>query len=124
MTKAQKKFWRYVLWSVLFPITVVVAPLYKWYMKVAKRKQVQVKYSEIVKGFSYLVVPDSEVEKKAKQRAEICGGCRFAKFNGKLNTIVVDDKTHQIRGMYCDMCGCSLSGLVRSDKTCPAGKWR
>lgn len=124
MTSAQRKFWRYTVGWFLWPVFLIAAPLYKLYRKVRYNKQTKVKYAEIVKGFSYLVVPDSEVERKAKERAAVCATCRWAKFNGTVNTIIQDNRTVTIKGMVCDHCGCSTSALVRSDKPCPLNKWR
>lgn len=124
LTKRQQKFLRYTVGVVLYPLSWIIGPMYKWYRKIRYKKDTEIKYGEIVKGFSYLVVPDSEVEKIAKQRAAICAGCPWAKFSGNVSTIVQDNKTVTIRGLICDVCGCSTSALVRSDKPCPTGKWR
>jgi hypothetical protein len=123
MTSAQKKFYRYMISLAMMPFAIIILPFYTAYQRIFKKRAIKSKAKDIVDGFSYLVIEDSEVEKKAKARAEVCAGCKFAKYNGKLNTIVVDNKTHKIKGMYCGVCSCSLSAKVRSDDSCPLGKW-
>ena len=124
LSNAQKKFLRYTVGLVLFPIIAVAGPIYKWYRKVRYHKQTQIKTKDIVDAFSYLVVKDSEVEKLAHKRAEVCGGCRYARYNKVINTIVVGETIHQIKGMECGLCGCSLAGKVRGENEgCPIHKW-
>ena len=123
MTSAQRKFYRYLVSIALMPFAIIALPFYTIYQRMFKNRVVKSKVKDIVSGFSYLVIEDSEVEAKAKARAEVCGGCKFAKYNGKLNTVVVDNKTHKVKGMYCGVCSCSLSAKVRSDDPCPLGKW-
>jgi hypothetical protein len=124
LSNAQKKFLRYTVGLVLFPIIAVAGPIYKWYRKVRYHKQTQIKTKDIVDAFSYLVVKDSEVEKLARKRAEVCGACRYARYNKVINTIVVGETIHQIKGMECDLCGCSLAGKVRGENEgCPIHKW-
>jgi hypothetical protein len=124
MTSSQKKLLRYCVSTALTPFILIGFPIYKLYQFVFNKRVIKGKYKDIVEGFSYLVVEDSEVEKKAKERASVCSECRFAKYSGKMNVFVADNKTVKVRGMYCSVCTCSLSGLVRSDKACPIGKWR
>ena len=124
LTSSQKKLLRYTVGVIIFPVAAIITPLYKWYRRVALKKQTNGKVADIVSGFSYLVVKDSEIEQLAKKRADICGGCRYAKYDKKVNTIVVGETIHQIKGMYCDLCGCSLAGKLRSeDEYCPIRKW-
>ena len=124
LKSSQKKLLRYTVGLVIYPFALLIAPIYKWYRRVMLKKKTEGKIKDIVNGFSYLVVKDSEVEQLAKKRAEVCGGCRYAKYNEKVNTIVVGETIHQIKGMYCDLCGCSLAGKVRSeDEYCPIRKW-
>lgn len=124
LKSSQRKFLRYTVGLVMFPIVAIITPIYKWYRRVLLKKKTEGKVRDIISGFSYLVVKDSEVEQLAKKRAEICGGCRYAKYDKKVNTIVVGETIHQIKGMYCDLCGCSLAGKVRSeDDHCPLRKW-
>ena len=124
LTSAQRKFLRYTVGWLLYPFVVIIAPLYKWYRKVRYKKQTETKYKDIVNGFSYLVVKDSAVEELARKRAESCSSCKYAKYSETANTIVVGETIHQIKGMYCDRCGCSLAGKVRGENEyCPLRKW-
>lgn len=124
MGSAKRKFLRYTVGLVMYPFVLLIAPLYKWYRKVRYKKVTDTKYNDIVQGFSYLIVKDTEIERLAKERAEKCAGCKYAKYSGNLNTVVVGETIHQIKGMYCDRCGCSLAGKVRGEnETCPIYKW-
>tara|TARA_R110000868_G_scaffold408843_1_gene692990 strand:- start:311 stop:727 length:417 start_codon:yes stop_codon:yes gene_type:complete len=124
LTKRQQQFLKYTIGVVLYPLAFIIAPIYKKYRKVRYNKDTQIKYKDIVDGFSYLVIRDSAVEAMAKRRAEHCGSCMYAKYSGKLNTVMVGGETRQIKGMYCDLCGCTLAGKVRAEgDSCPAKKW-
>lgn len=123
MKSSEKKLVRYAIGAVLSPLILIGLPVYKLYQLAFNKRVVKGKYKDIVDGFSYLVVPDSEVEKKAKERANVCSGCKFAKYSGKMNVFVADNKTVKVRGMYCSVCTCSLSAKVRSNDACPIGKW-
>lgn len=124
LNSAQKKFLRYMVGWILYPFVLVIGPVYKWYRRIRYKKQTEMKFNDIVNAFSYLVVKDSKVEELAKQRAAICGGCKYAKYSKTMNTIVVGETVHQIKGMYCDRCGCSLAGKVRGEnEACPILKW-
>ena len=124
-TKKKIKYITRALVSILFsPFVLLVMPFY-WMKRKLKRKPTsQAKFQDIVSGFSHMVVKDTAIEKMAKARAAVCSTCPLAKYNGKLNTIMVGDDVHQIRGMYCDGCGCALAAKVRSENdTCPQKKW-
>lgn len=124
LNSAQKKFLRYTVGWILYPFILVAAPLYKWYRRVRYKKQTEIKYKDIVNGFSYLVVKDSAVEELARKRAESCSSCKYAKYSKTANTIVVGETIHEIKGMHCHLCGCSLAGKLRDEKqTCPIYKW-
>ena len=124
LTKRQQRLIKYTIGIFILPFVVIIAPIYKWYRKVRYQKETDIKYRDIVDGFSYLVIRDSAVEDMAKRRAEHCGGCKYAKYSGKLNTIMVGGETHQIKGMYCDLCGCTLAGKLRAEaESCPVGTW-
>lgn len=124
LTKRQQRILKYTIGVILYPLAFVIAPTYKLIRKVVLRKQTQVKLHNIVQGFSYLVVKDSQVEAMAKRRAEICSECRWAKTNGNKKSIVVGDKLHDIVSYFCDLCGCSIAGKVRSENEhCPIEKW-
>ena len=124
LTKKQQQLIKYTVGLVLYPFVLIIAPIYKWYRKVRYNKETEIKYKDIVDGFSYLVVQNSAVEAMAKKRADHCGGCKYAKYNGKLNTIIVGSEARNVKGMYCDLCGCALAGKLRAeDQSCPVGKW-
>ena len=124
LKSAQRKFLRYTVGWFIWPFALIIAPIYKWYRKVVLKRKTEGKIQDIVSGFSYLVVKDSEIEKLAKKRAEICGKCPHAKYSNKVNTIVVGETVHKIKGTHCELCGCSLSAKVRSeDDRCPLRKW-
>jgi len=119
-----RDYLRFLLRLVLTPFAIAASFLYKKYQKYVKKRSIQVKYQDIVDGYSYLVVQDSEVEKIAQHRASICSKCTQAKYSGTVNTIVVDNKIREIKGLRCGVCTCPISGLVRAEgKVCPLGKW-
>lgn len=124
-TKKKIKYITRAIVAILFsPLVLLVMPFY-WMKRKLKRKPTsQAKFQDIVSGFSHMVVKDTAIEKMAKARAAICSTCPLAMYNGKLNTIMVGDDVHQIKGMYCDGCGCALAAKVRSENdTCPQKKW-
>lgn len=124
LKSAQKKLLRYTIGWFIWPFVLIIAPIYKWYQKVRYNRNTKGKIQDIVNGFSYLVVKDSEIEVLAKKRAEICGKCPQARYNKKVNTIIVGETVHKIKGMYCNQCGCSISAKVRSENDyCPLRKW-
>jgi hypothetical protein len=89
-----------------------------------KRQTASTKLDNIVSGWMNLMIDNAVVEEVALKRANICATCPFAEMSGGLYTIVVDNKTKQIRGLKCTQCGCPLSAKVRSaDDYCPVGKW-
>jgi transcription elongation factor Elf1 len=78
----------------------------------------------IVDGWTNLIFPDAVSEELALHRANICAKCPFAQMSSGTYTIVVDNKTKNIRGMSCGKCGCPLSAKVRAkNDSCPIGKW-
>lgn len=107
---------------VLYVGTVVFGPFVWLYNKYKKRKTT-LKYKNIVDGFANHVFPNEYIEDLAKTRASICSRCPFAKHSDTVKKIIVDNKTKEISGMYCDVCGCSLSAKVRANDYCPKGKW-
>lgn len=124
LNKAQKKFIRYTVGWLLLPFILIIAPIYKVYRKARYSKETKIKTKDIITGFSYLVVKDTEVEKLAVSRAEICGQCPHAKYDKTVNTIIVNETIHKIKGMICDRCGCSLAGKLRDEnQTCPILRW-
>lgn len=108
---------------ILLLFGIIVSPFY-WGYRLFKKKKTSINYSHIVDGFSNKAFPSPKLEKIAKGRAAICAECPFAKKSKMLTTVLVDDKTKTIQGMYCDVCGCALSAKVRSQNdSCPRGKW-
>ena len=82
------------------------------------------KLSNIIAGWTNLAFPSVEVEQLARKRAEVCASCPFSQYVGGIHTVVVDNKTQNIRGMKCLKCGCPLSAKVRSPHdSCPIGNW-
>jgi len=87
-------------------------------------KSTSLKLLNIVDGWANLAAVDPKVEILAHKRASICAQCPAAVASGALYTVVVDNRTKQIRGMSCQDCGCPLSAKVRSvNDSCPRGKW-
>lgn len=124
LNSAQRKLLRHTVGWLLWPFVLITAPLYVVYRKIKHNKETKIKTKDIITGFSYLVVKDTEAEKIATKRAEICGACPHAKYSKTINTIVVGETIHKIKGMYCDRCGCSLTGKIRDEEQkCPIFKW-
>jgi translation initiation factor 1 (eIF-1/SUI1) len=122
--KKLKKSIRLAIGIVMLPFAILVVPIYKWYRKVRYQKETKGKVRDIITGFSYLLVKDTDIEVLAKKRAAACGTCKHAKYDGTMNTIIVGETVHQIKGMKCNLCGCSLSGKVRGEnESCPIWKW-
>ena len=71
-----------------------------------REKTVPEKLSSIFDGWKHLIWKDKEVEKIAKDRAEICADCGLNR-NG-----------------FCKQCECYLSAKIRSvEEKCPLDKW-
>ena len=124
-TKKKIKYaMRAVVTILLSPFILIAMPIHWMKRKFKHKPSSQAKFQDIVSGFSHMVVKDTAIEKMANARAAICSTCPLAKYNGKLNTIMVGDDVHQIKGMYCDQCGCALAAKVRSENdSCPLKKW-
>lgn len=56
-----------------------------------------------------------------RRRSKICKSCPMAQHRKFLN--LVNDELVETKGMICKMCGCPLSAKIRSDETCPLGRW-
>ena len=122
--KKIKRIIRAFVAGLLYPFVALAMPFYWIGRKLKRKPSSQAKFQDIVSGFSHMVVKDTAIEKMAKARAAVCSTCPLAKYNGKLNTIMVGDNVHQIKGMYCDQCGCALAAKVRSENdSCPLKKW-
>ena len=64
------------------------------------------KLKSIYDGWKHIIWRDPEIEKLAKQRAEICSNCGRSKMN------------------FCKECGCYIHAKVRSkSEKCPIMKW-
>lgn len=78
----------------------------------------------ILEGWANYAIPNAVTEELAHKRASICAQCPLAQMDSTVHSIVVDNKTKQIRGMVCTGCSCPLSAKVRSSHdSCPKGKW-
>ena len=63
----------------------------------------------IIEGYSNLVNKDSDIEKLAEARGDICNDC---------------DKNSRSIVPYCKECGCIIAAKVRSRESfCPLNKW-
>jgi len=121
-----RDFIRFTFKAIMYPFAILFGNLYRLYYEVAKKKKITLKYNDIVDGFSYLVVKNSEVEKIAKVRAQICARCPFAEYlTNKPSNIAVNGKQYSIKGMRCSVCGCALAAKVRSmNDQCPRERWQ
>jgi hypothetical protein len=113
---------KHIFKAIFFIGGLIVSPFY-WTYRTYKKKKTKIKYSHIVEGFMNHKFPNDKMEDLAKTRAAICSRCPFAKHSKVVKTVLVDNRTKEISGMYCDICGCSLSAKVRSKDWCPKGKW-
>lgn len=114
-----KKLYKILLLIVFLP----TAPIY-WLFRYIKGKKTTINYNNIVDGFANSAFRSAKIEKLAKSRAKICAACPFAKKSKVLKMITINNKTKEINGMYCDVCGCDISTKVRSQNDyCPRAKW-
>lgn len=68
---------------------------------------------DILSGWSNFISKSETTEEIAKQRAEVCSTCEYAK-KGLLTTFIKDE-LKDIEGYYCSDCaGCPLSAKVRT----------
>jgi hypothetical protein len=109
--------------KLIFYIGVVLFGPFVWLHKKYTKRKSALKYKNIVDGFTNHVFPNPHIEDLAKTRASICSRCPYAKNSTTMKKVIVDNKTKEIQGMYCDICGCSLSAKVRSNDYCPKGRW-
>lgn len=81
------------------------------------------KYRAIVKGWANYLFPNEEIEKRAHERALICGKCPHSK-KGTYQRLMSDYTLKDVQGMMCDVCKCPLSTLLRqNEKQCELNKW-
>lgn len=111
------------LYKIILYIGLAVLSPFIWFERKMTKKKAAIKYSNIVGGFVNVAFPNKKVEHLAKARASICAKCPHAKNSEVVKKIVIDNRTKEIRGMYCDVCGCNLTAKVRSQDSCPKGKW-
>ena len=93
-------------------------------IKLKRKNKPTIVLQNIIAGWTNLMLHNEVAERTAMHRANICAECPAAKFSGGVHTIVVDNRTTQVRGLVCTDCGCPLSAKVRSDGDyCPRGLW-
>lgn len=120
----QRKNIKMLIYRILiFPAILIIAPVYKL-IRFLRRKKTKVVYSDILDGFTNYAFPNKRVEEIAQRRASICAECPYAKYSGAIETVTSGETNKQIKGMYCDVCGCGLSAKIRSVSSwCPKNKW-
>jgi len=129
LPNVRRKKWYKITKAII--LTPFLVPAYYIQVGILKLKNKRIpkstifnKMQHIVDGWTNLLIDDPVAEEIALARASICAGCPFAQMSTGLHTVVVDNKTKQIRGMKCGKCGCPLSAKVRSlNDQCPEGKW-
>lgn len=84
-------------------------------------QKINIRLAIMLGGWKNFIVKQEVSETTAKMRALVCEQCPNAR-RGKLLTFV-KDSLKEIEGYYCTACGCPLSAKLRSDTTCPEGKW-
>lgn len=116
--------------ALLAPIVIPFAILqasFRWIVskvKIKRKGKPDIVLQNIVDGWTNLILPDQVSEELALKRAAICAKCPFAQMSNGTYTIVVDNRTKNIRGMSCGKCGCPLSAKVRANNDyCPIGNW-
>lgn len=114
----KKKLFKYIFYTLL----AVFYP-FIWIHRKYKKRKALTNFGHIVEGFSNHIFPNDKMEDLAKTRAAICSRCPFAKYSPVAKVVIVDNRTKEVSGMYCDICGCNLSAKVRSRDWCPKGKW-
>ncbi len=77
----------------------------------------------IINGWKNYTFPSDEVEKIAKERANICSKCDSAA-HGTYEKLMPDWSIKEVQGLKCNKCGCPLSTKIRSiEENCPLNKW-
>ena len=109
----------YIIYTLIDAAVTQIASI-----KFKRKNKPDIVLANIIDGWSNYLIENPTTEVTAKKRASICASCPNAKFVGGVSTIIVDNKTKEIRGLVCDLCNCPLSAKVRSKNDyCPAGKW-
>lgn len=125
-----KKWYKLIKAIIVIPFllpTYLIKRGFYWLVskvKIKRNGKPDIVLQNIVDGWINLMIPDPVTEELATKRAAICAQCPFAEMSTGVHTIVVDNKTKNIRGTKCGKCGCPLSAKVRSkNDRCPVGKW-
>ncbi len=79
------------------------------------------KLTAIAQGWKNYAFVDKAVEVLAKERAEVCSKCVYAKHSEFVEFI--DNKPETQKGMVCDLCSCPLSRQTRQSIII-CGKWK
>jgi hypothetical protein len=113
----------------VFILAPIILPLYGikvgflWVaskIRIKRKTKPDIILKNIILGWTNLILPNQASETEAKLRAESCAHCEHAILSPGIYRIVVDNRTAEVRGMYCELCGCPLSAKVRSkDDYCP-----
>lgn len=126
----KKKIYKQVKFLLLAPIVIPIYGLVQGtkyligLVRIERKDKPDIILTNIIAGWTNLVLHNSVIEETALKRANICAKCPAARFSGGVHAIVVDNKTTQVRGLVCGDCGCPLSAKVRSDNDyCPRGLW-
>lgn len=87
----------------------------------------EIKAIDIIKAWGNYIFPDAEIEKVAKERAEVCSACDYARPSRVLN-VFIKDKNQKVQGYKCTACpGCPISAktrdMSRGKDGCPKGYW-
>lgn len=123
MRRRLRKVLRVVYKVLIFPVILIVAPLYKL-KRYLQNKKTNIVYADILDGFANYTFPNEKAEALAKKRAAICSKCPFVRYSGIVNTVSVGENIKEVKGMYCDVCGCGLSAKIRSlADFCPRSYW-
>ena len=81
------------------------------------------KFREILSGWTNYVFDNEHISLMAHERAKECGKCEHSKKGTVIDFL--DDDVKEIQGMYCELCDCPLSALLRSPSSkCKADKWQ
>lgn len=80
------------------------------------------KLQNILSGWKGYVWETPAIRLMAESRALNCANCEHAAHGAVIEFL--NDEVKEIQGMYCDLCDCPLSALLRSPKEkCKADKW-
>jgi len=93
-------------------------------VKIKRKHKPDLILSNIIAGWTNLMINNPVAEEVAMKRANICAQCPSAQLMGGVSTIIIDNKTTQVRGLKCSECGCPLSAKIRAmNDYCPLSKW-